>query len=76
MISDCDRLVIHFNACPTSTNVGAPMIKSYGITKKSRRMTIERKLTDISDIDPAEFPDAPPSTINVSLLAIVLISNC
>ena len=49
-----------------STNVGAPIIKSYGtdaITKKSRRITIEPKLTGTLDIDPAQLPEVPSATI-------------
>ena len=48
------------------TCVGAPMIKSYGtdaITKKSRRITIEPKLTGIPDIDPAQLLEVPSATI-------------
>ena len=42
------------------------MIKSYGtdaITKKSRRLTIEPKLTAIPDIDRAQLPEVPSATI-------------
>ena len=41
-----------------STNVGAPIIKSYGteaITRKSTRITKELRLTGIPDIDLAHF---------------------
>ena len=42
------------------------MIKSYGtdaITMKSRRTTMEPKLTGIPDIDPAQLPEVPSATI-------------
>ena len=53
-----------------SSNVGAPIIKSYAteeITKKSRCITIEAKLTSILDIDPAQLPEVPSATMIVSL---------
>ena len=47
------------HAC-TSTNIGVPMIKSYGteaVADKYRRIIIEPKLTGMPDIDPLQLPE-------------------
>ena len=59
-----------------STNVGAPMIKSYGteaITKKSREHHYGAEMTGKLDIDPAQLPEVPTGTMIV--LSVGDISN-